>query len=108
MSSDLKLFIVSLIPLPKLIEGSQPILLILLISSSFLGVPSGLEESQFMFPLNPISFEINSAKPLIEISSPLPTFKKDSFSLFSLCGESLEHGSQFSRTYKQALERSSR
>ena len=70
-------------------------------------MPSGFEESQFMYPLKPVSFEINSAKPLIEISSPLPTFKKDNFSLFVFCGESLADGSQFSRTNKQAFERSS-
>ena len=107
LSSNLKLFIVSLIPWRKLIEGSQPILFILLVSSSFLGVPSGFEESHFILPLNPISFEINSANPLILISSPLPTFKKDNFSLFVFCGESLADGSQFSRTNKQAFERSS-
>ena len=70
-------------------------------------MPSGFEESHFILPLNPISFEINSANPLILISSPLPTFKKDNFLSFILCGELLKEGFQFSRTYKQALERSS-
>ena len=95
LSSNLKLFIVSLIPWRKLIEGFHPILFILLVSSSFLGVPSGFEESQFILPLNPISFEINSANPLILISSPLPTFKKDNFLSFILCGELLKEGFSF-------------
>ena len=63
----------SLIPSTRLILGVQPNFIILEMSSCFLGVPSGLELSQTIFPLNPIILCISLANSLIVKSLPVPT-----------------------------------
>ena len=54
----------------------QPICFILDISKSFLGVPLGFDSSHLIFPSKLINSAINKASSLIEISLPVPTFKK--------------------------------
>ena len=60
--------IVLLIPSGSVIVGCQPRNEILETSKTFLGVPSGFDESQQMSPLNSASLAINSARSLIDMS----------------------------------------
>ena len=52
--------------------GFHPNFLILDMSNNFLGIPSGLEVSNSIFPLKPTISLINLTKSFMEISTPRP------------------------------------
>ena len=66
-------------------------------SNCFFGVPSGLDLSQIISPLYPMILDIFFASSLIEISLPVPTFKKYSGLLFLSFGDYESDGLQFSK-----------
>ena len=94
---------VSLSPFSRSIFACHPIELILLTSSCFFGVPFGLVISQLISPSNPINFFINCDKSLIDISLPVPTFKKERGSPFLFFGDFLDQDPNFLKQIHRLL-----